>query len=73
MSKFSQKRGRCVGELSSKYAYDRDGKQFEADIQNHICETETLYAEFKDWIKSHNVTPDKFRDLFRRYYTEFIE
>lgn len=73
MSKFSQKRGKHVGELSSKYAYDIDGKQFEADIQRHICESDALYAEFKDWIKSHNVTPDKFRGLFRRYYAEFIE
>lgn len=72
MSKFSQKRYRNVGELSSKYAYDRDGRQFEADIQRHIDETEQLYTDFKEWIKARNVTPDKFRGLFRRYYEEFI-
>ena len=42
MSKFSQKRYRNVGELSSKYAFDRDGKQFETDILRHIDETEKL-------------------------------
>jgi hypothetical protein len=72
MSKFSQKTYRNVGELSSKYAYDRDGKQFEADIQRHIDEIEQLYADFVEWMKSKNVTPDKFRRLFKRYYDEFI-
>lgn len=73
MSKFSQKRYRNVGELSSKYAYDKDGTQFERDIQRHIDETEKLYADFKEWIKSKGVTPDKFRALFRKYYDEFME
>ncbi len=73
MSKFSQKRSRYVGELSSKYAYDKDGKQFEADIQQHIDNYDKLYSEFKEWMSVHNVTPDKFRGLFRRYYAEFIE
>ena len=73
MSKFSQKRYRSVGELSSKYAYDRDGKQFEADIQRHIEENEKLYVEFVEWMKSKGITPDKFRALFSRYYDEFIK
>ena len=73
MSKFSQKRGRNVGELSSKYAYDRDGSQFEKDIQHHIDEIEQLYTEFKKWLISKNVTPNKFRKLFSRFYDEFIK
>lgn len=73
MAKFNNKKYRNVGELSSKYAYDKDGKQFEADIQRHIDDTEKLYQEFKEWIKSKNVDPDKFRRLFSRYYQEFIE
>lgn len=72
MSKFNQKTYRNVGELSSKYAYDRDGKQFEADIQRHIDEIEQLYADFVEWMKSKGVIPDKFRRLFKRYYDEFI-
>lgn len=51
MSKFSQKRYRNVGELSSKYAYDKAGEQFEQDIQRHIDESEKLYAEFVEWMK----------------------
>ena len=73
MSKFSQKRYRNVGELSSKYAYDKDGKQFEADIQRHIDESEKIYAEFVEWMKTKEISPDKFRALFRRYYDEFIK
>ena len=73
MSKYRIKPYKSVGELSSKYCYDKDGKQFEADIQKHIDESEKLYSEFKEWLKSKNVTPDKFRALFRRYYSEFIE
>lgn len=72
MSKFSQKKYRNVGELSSKYAYDPEGKQFEADVQRHIDEIEALYADFVEWMKSKNVTPAKFRALFVRYYEEFI-
>ena len=73
MSKFRSKPFKSVGDPSSKYGYDKDGKQFEADIKNHIAQNEKLYFEFKEWLKSKNVTPDKFRELFRRYYIEFIE
>lgn len=62
-----------VGEVSSKYGYDRDGKQFEADIQKHFEDGERLYAEFVEWMKTKEVVPDKFRSLFMRYYKEFVE
>ena len=61
-----------IGDPSSKYAFDKNGKQFEADIQRHFEESEKLYLEFKEWMKSKDVTPDKFRELFRKYYDEFI-
>ena len=73
MSKFSQKRHRSVGEMSSKYGYDRTGEQFEADIQRHIEEGEALYSEFVEWMKAHDVTPDKFRVLFGKYYDDYIK
>jgi|GEM_PF-6626489 len=72
MSKFRTKPYRNVGDPSSKYGYDKDGKQFEADIQKHIDDSEKLYVEFKEWIMKKQVTPDKFRNLFRKYYDEFI-
>ena len=62
-----------IGDPSSKYAFDRDGKQFEEDVQRHIDESEELYAEFVDWMKNKGVHPDKFRALFRRYYDEFVK
>ena len=62
-----------VGELSSKYAYDFDGSQFEADVKRHSEEYETLYSEFIEFMKSKSVAPSQFRSLFMRYYEDFIE
>jgi hypothetical protein len=62
-----------IGDPSSKYAFDKDGKQFEADIKKHLDDAEILYTDFVEWMKSKGVTPEKFRGLFRRYYTDFIE
>ena len=72
MSKFRMKPYKNVGDPSSKYGYDKNGEQFEADIQKHFDESEQLYRDFVEWLKSKNVTPDKFRLLFRKYYDEFI-
>ena len=72
MSKFSQKRYKNVGELSSKYAYDTDGKQFEADIQARIDRYEWLWSEFIQFMKDRNVTPSELRQMFTRYYEEFL-
>lgn len=62
-----------IGDPSSKYAFDKGGKQFEADIQRHFDEAEQLYSDFKEWMKSKNVTPEQFRSLFSKYYDEFIK
>lgn len=64
---------RRVGEVSSKYGYSSGGDLFEQDLQKHYGEHEALYAEFKAWMKSKNVDPRMFRELFLRYYDEFIE
>lgn len=65
-------RRRKVGEVSSKYGYDKDSKRFEFDIQKDIARSQYLWEEFINFIKSHNATPDEFRNLFARYYDEFI-
>lgn len=64
---------RNVGEPSSKYGYDRDGSQFEADLRKHFEEGEALYQDFVDWMKSKCVDPRKFRNIFMRYHEEFME
>lgn len=61
-----------IGEVSSKYGYDRDGKQFEADINAHIERGRKLYRDFVEWMKTQDVDPRTFRNLFRLYYEEFI-
>lgn len=61
-----------VGEVSSKYGYDRDGSQFEADVKAHQERYAALYAEFVEWMKTKDVSPDYFRYMFTRYYEEFL-
>ena len=61
---------RSVGEPSSKYAYNPE--QFEKDIKKAETEGQQLYEDFIEFMKSHSVDPEQFRDLFRRYYEEFI-
>lgn len=62
-----------VGELSSKYAYDRTGAQFEADMKAHEERYNFLWAEFVDFMTGHNVTPAELRGMFTRYYEEFVK
>ena len=64
--------GKGIGDPSSKYAFDRDGKQFEADIQRHMERAEKLYSDFKKWMITNEVIPDECRGLFIRFYDEFI-
>lgn len=62
-----------IGEPSSKYGYDRTGKQFDEDIQANNERAETLWNEFVDFMKSHDVNPSMFRRMFTRYYEEFLK
>ena len=71
MSKFSQKQYRNVGELSSKYAYDKDGKQFEADIQAHIDRARDNYNALIEFAKERNLEPRQLRKMLLRLIEEF--
>lgn len=62
-----------VGEVSSKYSYDRDGSQFEADMKAHKERNEFLWGEFVGFMKTHNVDPRELRTMFTRYYEEFLQ
>ena len=64
---------RSVGEVSSKYGYDKDGSQFEADIKAHQERSQFLWNEFVKFMKSHNVDPRCFREMFIRYHDEILE
>jgi hypothetical protein len=64
---------RSVGEVSSKYGYDKDGKLFEADIKAHHERQEFLWNEFMSFMKSNNVNPPEIRTMFTRYYEEFLK
>lgn len=62
-----------VGEPSSKYGYDRTGEQFEKDIRANKERAERLWSDFVEFMKTHEVDPVDFRQLFARYYEEFLE
>ena len=64
---------RSVGDPSSKYGYDVDGKRFEADMKAHREKAEFLWSEFVSFMKLHKVTPSDFQKLFHRYYDEFLK
>ncbi len=66
-------RNNGIGEVSSKYGYDRDGSQFEADIKANQERAAALYADFVEWMKTKDVSPDAFRYMFTRYYEEFMK
>ena len=64
---------RNVGDPCSKYGYDRNGSQFAADI----AAAEKRYTEnweaFVEFMQSRDVDPRAFRNMFTRYYEEFLK
>ena len=61
-----------IGEPSSKYGYDRDGSQFDADIERNNQRNEYLWAEFVSFMADHDVKPSELRTMFTRYYEEYL-
>lgn len=61
-----------IREPSSKYGYDRDGSQFDADIERNNKRNEYLWAEFVSFMADHNVKPSELRMMFTRYYEEYL-
>lgn len=61
-----------IGEPSSKYGYDRDGSQFDADIERNNQRNEYLWAEFVAFMADHDVKPSELRTMFTRYYEEYF-
>ena len=66
------RRSSRLGDPSSKYGYDRNGEQFEKDIQQAYERGEKLYSAFVEFMKSQNVTPEDFQQLFHKYYDDFL-
>ena len=71
MSKFRNKPYRSVGEPSSKYGYDKGGKQFEKDIQEHIQKDKENYAALIEFAKNRGITPETLRKMLFRLIQEF--
>lgn len=62
----------AVGETSSKYGYPGGGEAFIADLEAAKERSDRIWADFVEFMKSHNVDPRVFRGLFTRYYEEFF-
>lgn len=62
-----------VGETSSKYGYAGGGDAFIADLEAAKERSEKLWSDFVEFMKSHNVDPRILRELFTRYYEEFLK
>lgn len=61
-----------IREPSSKYGYDRDGSQFDADIERNNQRNEYLWAEFVAFMVFNDVKPSELRTMFTRYYEEYL-
>ena len=60
-----------VGEVSSKYGYNPE--QFNKDMEARKARSDALWANFLEWMKAHEITPDDARGLFRRLFEEYLE
>lgn len=60
-----------VGEVSSKYGYNPE--QFNKDMEARKARSDALWADFLEWMKAHEITPDDARGLFRRLFEEYLE
>ena len=61
---------RKVGDPSSKYAYNPD--QLDIDARLNHEKNEKLYADFREWMREHEVDARKIRPLFLRFVQEFF-
>lgn len=73
MSRNLNSRKNGIGEPSSKYGYDRDGSQFTADIEANNKRYEENWEAFVEFMISRNIDPRAFRNMFTRYYEEFLK
>jgi hypothetical protein len=63
LAKFRSKPYKSVGDPSSKYGYDKAGKQFEKDIQAHTQRHEENYSALIEFAKNRGLTPEDLRRL----------
>jgi hypothetical protein len=73
MNKCTVAKSGAVGETSSKYGYPGGGVAFIADLEAAKERSEKLWSDFVEFMKSHNVDPRILRELFTRYYEEYLE
>lgn len=60
-----------IGEPSSKYGYQPE--LFEQDVRKHQEEAEQRYFNFLQWVHANEMTPEQVRQLFIRFYDDYIK
>lgn len=61
-----------IGDPSSEYGMPDGDKRFAEALQKKQERAAFLWGEFVAFMRLHNVTPSELREMFTRYYEEFI-
>ena len=62
-----------IGDPSSEFGYSNGGKRFNQKLQQREERAERLWNAFVQFMHEHDATPGEFRNIFTRYYDEFIK
>ena len=62
-----------IGDPSSEFGYSDGGERFDKKIQQKTERSEWLWGEFVSFMKDHEVVPSELREMFTRYYKEYVE
>lgn len=62
-----------VGDPSSEFGMPDGGEKFMEKLKTQYERYSALWADFVQFMRDHNVTPEELRVMFTRYYEEFIE
>lgn len=61
-----------IGDPSSEYGMPNGGERFAEALQKKQERSAHLWGEFVEFMHQHDVTPSELREMFTRYYEEFI-
>lgn len=62
-----------VGDPSSEFGYSDGPEKFRRKIRQRVERAEWLWDEFVKFMVDHDVTPHEIREMFVRYYEQFID
>jgi hypothetical protein len=74
MGRYKKPKRRDAVSDKLRYMANQGLSSVEGVVRRSIKQTheDLLYDDFVQWMKYKNVSPDEFRNLYKRYYDEFI-